>query len=209
LILLMNLCFVGLASASKRLIENELLLGKVCPVDSLVPEYTQVPIGILAFSQHWYHDGGDNAAYQARDNATGVGIEIHFLANDAGFVKGRNVANCQRYRIIQLRQTNIKNLVNELPVQIDIPNTFSLPFYDNHTLEHVHGMHNPPKDNDDKPWTQSVMRASSVAIYGTPYVSDAYGTEGEDIQVMFETCVVCQRDQGYDQLNQASDISRR
>ncbi|WP_157534177.1 hypothetical protein [Moritella sp. JT01] len=40
----------------------------------------------MAFSQHWYHNGSDNAAYQARDNATGVGIEIHFLTNDKGFV---------------------------------------------------------------------------------------------------------------------------
>ncbi|NQZ92094.1 MAG: hypothetical protein HRT97_07095 [Moritella sp.] len=200
LILLVSLSHADLLSANERVPDNELLLNKVCPVSSPMPSLTQASIGILAFSQHWYHDGGDNAAYQARDNATGVGIEIHFLANDNGFVKGRNVANCQRYRIIQLRQTNIKNLVNELPVQIDIPNTFSLPFYDNHTLEHGHGMHKTPKDNQDKPWAQSVMRASSVAIYDTPYVSDAYGTEGEDIRVTFETCVVCQREQGFDQL---------
>lgn len=44
------------------------------------------------------------------------------------------------------------------------------------------------------------MRASTVAIYDTPYVSDGYGIEGEDIKVKFETCVVCQRDQGYDLL---------
>lgn len=200
LLLLVSLWHADLLSANERVPDNELLLNKVCPVSSPTPSLTQESIGILAFSQHWYHDGGDNAAYQARDNATGVGIEIHFLANDNGFVKGRNVENCQRYRIIQLRQTNIKNLVNELPVQIDIPNTFSLPFYDNHTLEHGHGMHKTPKDNQDKPWAQSVMRASSVAIYDTPYVSDAYGTEGEDIRVTFETCVVCQREQGYDQL---------
>jgi len=180
--------------------ENELLVGAVCPVNSTTSGIANKSMGILAFSQHWFHDGGSNASYQARDNATGVGIEIHFLANDNGFIKGKNVADCQQYRIIQLRQTNIKHLINELPVQIDIPDTFTLPFYDNHTLEHGHGMHQTPKDNQDKPWTKPVMRASSVAIYDTPYVSDAYGTEGEDIQVTFETCVVCQREQQYDQL---------
>ena len=30
--------------------------------------------------------------------------------------------------------------------------------------------------------------------------TDAYGVEGEDIVIKFETCVVCQRDLGYDQL---------
>ena len=192
--LLISLCF------SSFIYANELILNKVCPVTSPSTKPPNDSVGILAFSQHWYHDGGDNAAYQARDNATGVGIEIHFFTNNKGVIQGQNIADCQRYRIIQLRQTNIKTLINELPIQIDIPDTFILPFYDNHTLEHGHGMHKTPKDNRDKPWEESIMRASSVAIYDTPYVSDAYGSEGEDIQVMFETCVVCQREQQYDQL---------
>ena len=90
---------------------------------------------------------------------------------------------------------------NKVPaIQLDIPTQFELPFYDDQPLEFGRGSHLTPIDSQDKPWLAQHSRASSVAIYDTPYVSDYYGKEGENIRVKFETCVLCQREEGYDQL---------
>lgn len=190
-----NLLHANRIENSTKPEESELLVGKVCPVTQ-----SGVPLGILVFSHPWYHSGRTQASYQARDNATGVGVEIHFIANNKGFIPGENIAKCERYRMIQTRGSNALLEPTELPLQIDVPDQFQRPFYDNAPLEHGRGTHPTPTDNQDKPWSARPMRASTVAIYDTPYISDAYGVEGEDIVVKFETCVVCQRDLGYDQL---------
>lgn len=175
--------------------QGDLLLGKVCPVF-----WQQTELGILAFSQPWYHNGGTQASYQARDDATGVGLEIHFLANNNGHTSKDNRAQCHRYRVVQTRYSTALHGKNTAPLQLDIPSHFELPFYDNQPLEFGRGSHLTPNDDRDKPWLQRHSRASSVAIYDTPYVSDYYGKEGANIRVEFETCVLCQRDDGYDLL---------
>ncbi|MBV1786619.1 hypothetical protein KQ940_00965 [Marinobacterium sp. D7] len=172
---------------------EELNVGKICPV-----LYRQQSVGILAFSQEWYHSFRQDARYIASDNATGVGLEIHFLTNASGDIRGQNSASCDRYRILQVRKTSARLFDGEEAVQIDVPDGFTSPFYDNPGLEHGYGTHLAPEDDHDKPWTGRPVRASTVAIYDTPFVSARFGVEGQDIEVDFETCVVCQRSQGYD-----------
>jgi len=173
----------------------ELEVGKVCPVT-----YQTESVGILVFSKEWYHSSRSNARYIPGDNATGVGLEIHLINNVTGHLSGQNIAQCDRYRLLQVRKTNSRLLPGEKPVQIDVPDEFLDPFYDNAPLEHGYGVHPTPRDDQDKPWSGQPKRASTVAIYDTPYVSDSYGVEGKDIEVEFETCVVCERDRSYDNI---------
>lgn len=175
---------------------DELQINKVCPVSFPNSE----SLGILVLSDFWFHSGRDNASYIATDNATGIGVEIHFFSNHEGHLKTQNIAQCDKYRFLQVRETNSLLNAGELPVQIDTPAFFQQPFYDSSPLEFGYNTHFTPTDNSDKPWGARNTRASTVAIYDTPYVSDAYGVEGQHIQVNFETCVICQRKQGFDQL---------
>lgn len=174
---------------------QELLVSKACPV-----VYNNKNIGILAFSIPWYHNGGTQASYIAKDNATGVGIEIHFLVNENGVYNTVQKKLCDQYRIMQFRNTNAKLPINEDSVQLDIPFSHGEPFYDAPPLEFGHGMHETPLDHQDKPWNNTIMRASTVAIYDTPFVSDSYGIEGKNIEVKFETCVVCRKFKSLDKI---------
>ncbi len=183
----------GLLAHTAQATAEELLVGKVCPV-----MYQNENVGILVFSREWYHSSRDHAAYVPSDNATGVGLEIHLFANDTGAVEGQNLARCDRYRLLQVRSTNARLFDGESAVQVDVPDGFDNPFYDNAPLEHGYGVHSAPADDRDKPWQGRPQRASTVAIYDTPYVSDNYGVDGRNIDVMFETCVVCERDDQYD-----------
>ena len=177
---------------------NELIVAKICPVKLTSSESSnQIVLGKLAFSQEWFHSSRSQASYIASDNATGVGIEIHFFANQRA--KAPNPAQCDRYRILQVRYSSI-DIVDEKQNQLDAPAQNIEPFYDNGDLEHGHGAHKTPIDDQDKPWTGQVERNSTVAIYDTPYISDAYGIEGEDMTIMFETCVVCERENRFDKL---------
>ncbi|EAR61266.1 hypothetical protein [Neptuniibacter caesariensis] len=173
----------------------ELQVGKACPVT-----YQNEPTGILVFSKAWYHSSRSSAKYIAGDNATGIGIEIHLQNNYSGKVEGLNLPSCDRYRLIQVRETTARLFQGESRIQIDIPDGFDNPFYDNAPLEHGYGLHRTPIDDSDKPWTGRPYRDASVSIYDTPYVSDAWGVEGEHIDVNFETCAVCERDRGYDSI---------
>ncbi|SFC08555.1 hypothetical protein SAMN02745724_00877 [Pseudoalteromonas denitrificans DSM 6059] len=159
---------------------HDLLVAKSCPVT-----FNQSPVGILVFSFPWFHNSGSDAAYIAKDNATGIGIEIHFFSNNQGQIKGKNIAKCQKYRMVQIRKTNAKLSKKHNEIEIDVPNQSTEPFYDNHLLEFGYGTHKSPIDSQDKPWKAQVMRASTVAIYDTPFVSDSYGHEGKDIKVKF------------------------
>lgn len=172
---------------------DELEVGKVCPVF-----YQQQALGYLVFSKPWYHNSRSDASYIPKDDATGVGLEIHLINNETGHLQFNNIAQCDRYRLLQVRQTTARLFQGERPLQIDVPGEFLDPFYDNNPLEHGYGVHKTPKDDSDKPWQGRPDRASTVAIYDTPYVSDAYGIEGRDIKVEFETCAVCERDRQYD-----------
>lgn len=174
-------------------VAQDLEVAKVCPV-----YHNQHALGVLTFSNHWYHSGRAQASYTAADNATGVGVEIHWFSSQLGAVKQGNKAGCQRYRIIQSRATNAKLFDNEQALQIDIPTDIETPFYDQHPMEFGRGTHSTPQDTRDKPWERAPMRASTLAIYDTPFISDAFGFEGEHITVAFETCLVCQRDDQYD-----------
>lgn len=171
----------------------ELRVGKVCPV-----QFEKNQVGHLIFSKEWYHSSRSNAKYQASDNATGIGLEIHMFANTQGHLQGQNIAGCDKYRMVQIRTTNTKLMEGERPTQVDIPDDFETPFYDAAPLEYGYGVHLTPEDNQDKPWHGRPTRASTVAIYDTPYASDGFGIEGQDIQVEFETCVVCGRESQYD-----------
>ncbi|RVU32601.1 hypothetical protein [Neptunomonas marina] len=171
----------------------ELLVGKVCPVI-----YDKQALGILVFSREWYHDSRHNAAYTPRDNATGVGLEIHLFPSRQGHLQHGNFAQCDQYRVIQVRHTNARLIPPERSVQIDVPDGFLHPFYDAAPLEHGYNSHQTPIDSRDKPWQGRHSRASEVAVYDTPYISDGYGIEGQDIFVGFETCAVCTRNQRYD-----------
>lgn len=183
-----------------ELMAEELIVAKICPVVATNLTKTQPPqLGILAFSQEWFHSSRSQASYIASDNATGVGIEIHFFSGLNGQIKGRNIASCDKYRMLQIRKSSI-NLINENKNQLDVPPENTEPFYDGGRLEHGHGTHYTPEDDQDKPWQGQVQRSSTVAIYDTPYISDAYGVEGEDMTIMFETCVVCEREDRFDQL---------
>lgn len=172
-----------------------LTVSKSCPVKT-----SSAQVGILAFSQPWYHSGRSDARYFPGDNATGIGLEIHFFANTQGLVTGRNLAQCNRYRLLQIRKTTAQLFEGEKAIQIDIPDEAYTPFYDNPPMEHGYGTHLTPLDNLDKPWNGRPVRASTVGIYDTPYVSDSYGVEGQHIRTEFETCVICERDMGYDSL---------
>lgn len=176
---------------------SELLVGKSCPVSAA---QDKTPLGFLVISQPWFHSSRSQAAYIAGDNATGIGVEIHFFAGQQGATDGINRARCSRYRLLQVRTTTARLFAGEKPVQIDVPDEAVQPFYDNEPLEHGYGTHRTPADAEDKPWQGRPMRASTVALYDTPYVSDNYGIEGKPIRTTFETCVVCERDQGYDSL---------
>ncbi|WP_252097532.1 hypothetical protein [Pseudoalteromonas sp. NBT06-2] len=163
-------------------------MTKTCPVI-----FKNQNVGILAFSIPWFHNSGSQASYIAKDSATGIGIEIHFLVNDKGLKVIKKSKLCDQYRMIQFRDTNAKLPLGQNKIQLDIPTQNPEPFYDSLPLEFGHGMHKTPIDTRDKPWTFTAMRASTVAIYDTPFVSDNYGIEGKDIEVKFETCVVCQK----------------
>nr|WP_231517036.1 hypothetical protein [Marinobacterium lacunae] len=191
--LLLALSLLSSLPSSTR--AEDLYVGKVCPV-----LYREQSVGVLAFSQEWYHAGRTDARYIPGDNATGVGLEIHFFTNATGDIKGQNSASCSRYRMLQVRRTTARLYDGEKAVQIDVPNEFSSPFYDNEPLEYGHGTHLTPVDNRDKPWGGRPVRTSTVAIYDTPFVSGRFGIEGQDIEVGFETCVVCQREPGYDSI---------
>ncbi|GGB15766.1 hypothetical protein [Agarivorans gilvus] len=175
--------------------DAELLVGKVCPVT-----YQQNTLGILVFSEAWYHSSRQQASYIPRDNATGIGLEIHWFANRNGELELANQAGCSRYRMLQVRTTNRRLLGDERSAQIDAPEWFVEPFYDAAPLEFGNGVHHTPQDTQDKPWSEAPKRASTLAIYDTPFVSDALGKEGQNIEVEFETCVVCQREQSYDSI---------
>lgn len=139
-----------------------LKIGKVCPV-----LYQQEPIGILIFSREWYHSSRSDARYIPGDNATGIGIEIHLQNSYSGQVEGLNLADCDRYRILQIRKTSARLMPGESRVQVDVPDNFSNPFYDNAPLEHGYGWHNTPTDDTDKPWQGQPLRRSDVSIYDT------------------------------------------
>ncbi|GGB90986.1 hypothetical protein GCM10011352_16290 [Marinobacterium zhoushanense] len=188
---LLSACSINISTSVAE--AEELTVGKICPV-----LYREQSVGILAFSREWYHSAREDARYIPGDNSTGVGLEIHFLANATGNIQGQNSASCDRYRILQVRKTTARLFDGEEAVQIDVPEGFNSPFYDNPGLEHGYGTHLAPEDDRDKPWSGRPIRASTVAIYDTPFVSARFGIEGEDIDVSFETCVVCQRNQGYD-----------
>lgn len=175
---------------------NGLEVSKICPVSNA----TNQQLGLLVLSEFWFHSGRSDASYIATDNATGIGVEIHFFSNRAGQLSTRNLGQCDQYRIVQVRKTNSLLNRGELPLQIDIPSFFELPFYDNPPLEFGYRSHLTPIDNSDKPWPTRTSRASTIAIYDTPYVSDTYGISGKNIRVEFETCIVCTRKQGFDQL---------
>jgi len=179
---------------------EELIIAKICPVKAanLTSKKTN-PLGILAFSQEWFHSSRSQASYIASDNATGVGLEIHFFANLNGQLKGLNQAKCAKYRILQVRMSSI-NFIDENKNQLDTAPENTEPFYDQGNLEYGRGNHFTPLDDQDKPWQGQVPRNSTVAIYDTPYISDAYGIEGEDMTIRFETCVVCEREDSFDQL---------
>lgn len=174
---------------------NELEVGKVCPV-----KFQEQNLGIIVISKPWFHASRLTAAYQAMDDATGIGVEIHFFANESGDTRFGNAAACDRYRFLQVRQTNAKLFAGERPLQVDIPMDINQPFYDTDPLEYGRGTHQTPEDDADKPWQGRPSRASTVAIYDTPYVSDGYGVEGQDMWVRFETCAVCEREQTADSL---------
>lgn len=180
------------------LFSEELLIAKICPV-TLPDNQIHQHLGLLAFSKEWFHSSRSQASYIARDNANGIGIEIHFFAGLNGQLQGRNRAQCDKYRILQTRSSNIQ-LINERQNQLDAPAENIEPFYDSANLEYGHGTHFTPTDDQDKPWQGQVQRSSTVAIYDTPYITDAYGLEGEDIRIEFETCVVCERDNQFDQI---------
>lgn len=173
---------------------QDLLLSKVCPVT-----FEQRKIGILALSMPWYHSGRDNASYIASDNATGIGIEIHYFNNASGQVLKEH-GRCDAFRLLQVRETNSLLDAGESKVQVDAPSHLANPFYDQYPLEYGRGTHLTPQDSRDKPWSGQLQRASTVALYDTPYISDAYGIDGKDINVRFETCLVCQREQQADLL---------
>lgn len=186
------LCYLtasGLFGAlSNPLLADELNVGKVCPVTQ-----QQTVLGHLVLSTPWYHDGSGHAAYIARDNAIGVGIEIHFFSNKSGDVRHNNLAQCDQYRLLQVRFTNSKILPRQTKFAIDVPDSQPSPFYDDGLLEHGRGSHFTPVDNSDKPWLDRHSRASTVGLYDTPYLSDWFGIPGKDINVEFETCVVCEK----------------
>ena len=177
-------------------IANTLQVSKVCPV---VNENNNT-LGVLVLSDFWFHNGRHDASYIPSDNATGIGVEIHFFNNEAGQLNNKNMSQCDKYRVLQVRKTNSLLNPGEHPIQVDIPSYFKQPFYDNLPLEFGYNTHHTPIDNSDKPWFSGAVRASTIGIYDTPYVSDAYGIEGKNIRVEFETCIVCQRDQRFDQL---------
>lgn len=174
---------------------EDLLVGKSCSV-----EFENEKLGTLVVSVPWFHASRTKAAYQAMDNATGIGVEIHYFASRNGDLRYENFANCDQYRFLQVRTTSSKLNQGELPLQVDIPDNQAKPYYDTDPLEHGYGTHLTPIDDSDKPWTGRVTRSSTVAIYDTPYVSDGYGIEGKDIVVRFETCAVCERDHTDDEL---------
>lgn len=182
-------------SLSAHSMAEDLLVGKSCPVT-----YKERSVGILVFSREWYHTSRSDAHYTPGDNATGIGLEIHFFSNDLGDTRILNLPDCDRYRMLQIRSSNARMLPGEHLSQVDVPDQFITPFYDHSPLEHGHGVHLAPADDRDKPWSGRPVRASTVSIYDSPYVSDAWGREGHDITIRFETCVVCQRDRRFDQL---------
>jgi len=179
---------------------NELIIAKICPVKAPELETGEMTqLGVLAFSQEWFHSSRSQASYIASDNATGVGLEIHFFASLNGQIQGRNQAKCNKYRMLQVRMSSI-SFIDENKNQLDTPPENTEPFYDQGNLEHGHGFHYTPFDDQDKPWQGQVPRDSTLAIYDTPYISDGYGIEGEDMTIRFETCVVCEREDSFDQL---------
>lgn len=174
---------------------DDLKVGKSCPVF-----FADAQIGELILSKPWYHSSRSNARYIAGDNATGIGIEVHLKNHHIGKVTGLNFAGCDRFRILQVRKTSAKLLPGESSIQIDVPNESLNPFYDNAPLEHGYGLHQTPIDDSDKPWQGRVYRDADVSIYDTPYVSDSWGVEGRHIEVQFETCAVCERDNRFDSI---------
>lgn len=188
------LLFVSINLFHSYLLAEDLLVAKVCPVVA-----GNQHIGIIALSIPWFHNGREDASYTALDDATGVGIEIHYFNNTLGEQKQTD-GDCDRYRLLQVRETNAILDLGEKAIQIDVPDSFDSPFYDQPPLEYGRGTHFTPKDSEDKPWHGQIARSATVSLYDTPYISDAYGKDGEDIVVKFETCLVCQSDNKVDQL---------
>jgi hypothetical protein len=90
------LCYFTALGLSNPLLGDELNVGKVCPVTQ-----QQTVLGHLVLSTPWYHDSSGNAAYIARDNAIGVGIDIHSLVINQvmlGITTLRNVINIDYYK---------------------------------------------------------------------------------------------------------------
>lgn len=187
--------FTALLADTTPASSQELYVEKSCPV-----LWNQQQVGILIFSQPWFHNSRSQAAYIPKDDATGIGVEIHFMANKIGHIPGNNAAKCQQYRFAQFRETNASLAINERARQMDIPPQFSKPFYDTLPLEFGRGTHTSPSDLSDKPWSNIPTRAATVSMYDTPYVSDGYGQDGHNITVKFETCVVCQRESHHDDI---------
>ncbi|WP_415901301.1 hypothetical protein ACMXYR_09030 [Neptuniibacter sp. QD29_5] len=184
---------VTILMTSNCLAAAELVIGQTCPVI-----FQNEAIGSLILSKPWYHSSRSNAKYIASDNSTGIGIEIHLKSNFSGKVDGLNLADCDHFRLLQVRRTTAKLLPGEKHIQIDVPDQFSMPFYDRAPLEHGYGLHKTPVDDSDKPWQGRPYLDSAVALYDTPYVSDSWGIEGKDIEVQFETCAVCERESQFD-----------
>ncbi|MGB1238236.1 MAG: hypothetical protein ACPG4U_08495 [Pseudomonadales bacterium] len=176
-------------------ISAPLEVAKFCP-----GLHRSTQLGLLAFSIPWYHNSRSKAAYIPRDDATGIGIEIHWFNSVSGQINGTNIGHCDNYRILQSRTTNARLMHGEQKVQIDVPVAIESPFYDQPPMEFGRGTHYTPSDTRDKPWSEPPTRASTLAIYDTPYITDRFATEGIDIAVTFETCIVCQRASRYDSI---------
>jgi len=66
---------------------QELLPDKICPV--IFPAANDISskaseLGLLVISKAWFHNSGQLAGYIAKDDATGIGVEIHFLPTAMG-----------------------------------------------------------------------------------------------------------------------------
>jgi len=110
---------VTILISSNFLAAADLIVGQTCPVT-----FKNEQIGSLILSKPWYHSSRSNAQYIANDNATGVGIEIHLKNNFSGQVEGLNLADCDRFRLLQIRRTTAKLLPGEKDIQIDVPDQF-------------------------------------------------------------------------------------
>ena len=65
---------------------DSLQVGKICQVKNDRDQ----DLGLLVISEFWFHSGRENASYIAADNATGIGVEIHFFNNQFGQLTKKN-----------------------------------------------------------------------------------------------------------------------